>query len=276
MSLYLSKKTILLLAQAWRGTLRDLRNFAILNEIDWDQVDYERDRTSSSVESYAEAVVSIVLEQDKLTAYLDEIGHGQVSALLDNINNDLEEQNYNLWDMDDGWAFIKLIKKENTKKKESKSDIEEKPQNETGTNSDIKQWDVFISHATEDKQIATPLVGKLKEFDLNVWYDKDVLRWGDSLMESINNGLKKSIFGIVIFSKTFFKKRWTMTELKALVALANATGEKKILPLLYEISHKELTDQYPILSDIVARSWDEGLENLASEVKELIDEKKRG
>ncbi len=138
-----------------------------------------------------------------------------------------------------------------------------------------KKWDVFISHASEDKiAVAEPLAAKLNNMGLKVWYDQYILRWGDSLMESINRGLKESLFGIVILSKTFFKKRWTQTELQALMSLANSTGEKKILPLLYEISHKEITNEYPILSDIVSRSWDDGLEKLAYEVKELVMEKK--
>lgn len=155
-------------------------------------------------------------------------------------------------------------------KPEAKPTLEAKPEHIP----DNKQWDIFISHATEDKKIASPLANKLQKLGLKVWYDQDVLKWGDSLMDSINSGLKNSLYGIVIFSKTFFKKNWTLTELKTLVSLANATGEKKILPLLYEISHNEISEKYPILSDIVARSWDEGLDSLANEIKKLVESKK--
>jgi len=364
----LSKRTILLLAQAWNGSLRDLRNFGVMNNIDWGRVVEEKDPTSNSVEAYAEALVTSALAEEKLTVYLDEIGHKTVTKLLEDINNDLEKIGYNLWDTDEGWAFVELATKsthdqiitkinitptqgyagdsivleawaskpdtaihldvvdENGKRRIntgqvvfdkpfkhvltlSKHDFEpgtysavfyttDIKENKTGTfeflgstskqvakpkqedeklSKTIKQekkWDVFISHATEDKTVATPLAEKLREVGLNVWYDQYVLRWGDSLMDSINTGLKDSIFGIVILSKTFFKKQWTKTELKGLMALANDTGEKKILPLLYKITHKEITDQYPILADIVARSWGDGLDKLAKEVKEMVDEKK--
>lgn len=142
-------------------------------------------------------------------------------------------------------------------------------------NNILKKWDVFISHAHQDKTIAEPFVKKLKELNVKVWYDKDVLRWGDSLMDSINKGLKDSFYGVVILSKTFFKKHWTKTELRALLSLSNATGERKILPLFYKITHEEIVDKYPILADIVGRSWDDGLDTLAQEIKELVDEKRK-
>ena len=138
-----------------------------------------------------------------------------------------------------------------------------------------KKYDVFISHASEDKKrIVTPLVDKLKQRNIETWYDQSELKWGDSLVNSINSGLKNSLYGIVIFSNAFFKKAWPKTELHALVSLTNTTGEKKILPLLYGITHKKLVKNYPILADIVARSWKDGLDNLADEVKAIINEKK--
>ena len=138
-----------------------------------------------------------------------------------------------------------------------------------------KKWDVFISYASQDKKIARSFVKELEKLDVKVWYDKDILKWGDSLMDSINTGLKNSIFGVVILSKTFFKKQWPMTELNALFSLKNSTGEKKILPLFYKISHADIVKQYPIFADIVGHSYDEGLEKLAKDLKKLIDEKRK-
>lgn len=138
------------------------------------------------------------------------------------------------------------------------------------------KWDVFISHASEDKNdVANPLAAKLNEIGLTVWYDQFTLKWGDSLMDSINNGLKNSLFGVVILSQSFFGKKWPETELKALFSLATTSGEKKILPLRYRISHDEVVKYSPLLSDTISRSWDEGLDNLAKEVKELVEEKRK-
>ncbi|MCK5039521.1 MAG: toll/interleukin-1 receptor domain-containing protein [Candidatus Aenigmarchaeota archaeon] len=68
-------------------------------------------------------------------------------------------------------------------------------------------WDVFICHASEDKgSIAKPLADKLKDNDLEVWYDEFTLKLGDKLRRSIDNGLKESKYGIVILSESFFTK----------------------------------------------------------------------
>lgn len=85
---------------------------------------------------------------------------------------------------------------------------------ETGT----KKWDVFICHASEDKeQVLEPLAEALRTKGLKVWYDRWVLTIGDSLRRSIDEGLKESRFGVVVLSPAFFVKNWPQWELDGLV-----------------------------------------------------------
>ena len=138
-----------------------------------------------------------------------------------------------------------------------------------------KKWDVFICHASEDKKsVAKPLVDKLKEEGVDVWYDEFELDWGSHLMQSINYGLKKSLFGIVILSKSFFKKEWAQRELAGLHSLSIANKENKILPLLYQITHDELINYSPLLSDIVYKQWSEGVQTITQSVKRLVNKRK--
>lgn len=86
-----------------------------------------------------------------------------------------------------------------------------------------KKWDVFISHAREDKTaVAMPLKAALVQQGLRVWVDEHELTVGDALIEKINDGLKNSRFGVVILSKTFFEKFWTNTELQGFMAKQHA------------------------------------------------------
>ena len=72
-----------------------------------------------------------------------------------------------------------------------------------------KQYDVFISHASEDKKdIAVPLYNELSARGMRVWFDEATLQPGDSLTAKINDGLRNSRFGVVILSKMFFEKDW--------------------------------------------------------------------
>lgn len=70
---------------------------------------------------------------------------------------------------------------------------------------DARTFDVFISHASEDKaDVVRPLAEALKAGGLSVWYDEFELRIGDSLRRKIDRGLAGSRFGIVVLSKAFF------------------------------------------------------------------------
>jgi hypothetical protein len=90
---------------------------------------------------------------------------------------------------------------------------------EDTTTQPSKYWDLFISHASEDKEeVALPLANTLKTAGLRVWLDKQELRVGDSLREKIDEGLAKSHFGVVILSNSFLDKRWPRNELNGLMA----------------------------------------------------------
>ena len=81
-----------------------------------------------------------------------------------------------------------------------------------------REYDVFISHASEDKDaVVRPLAHALSDGGLRVWYDEFELRIGDSLRRKIDLGLAKSRFGVVVFSRSFFGKGWTNYELDGLV-----------------------------------------------------------
>jgi hypothetical protein len=100
---------------------------------------------------------------------------------------------------------------------------EEKP--EVSTESDSKEFDVFISHASEDKEeVVRPLAEALRNGGLVVWYDEFELKIGDSLRRKIDSGLAHSRFGVVVLSKSFFEKGWTNYELDGLVT-RSVSGE---------------------------------------------------
>ena len=63
-------------------------------------------------------------------------------------------------------------------------------------------WDVFISHASEDKRVFVhSLAEELRRGGLKVWYDDFSLSAGDSLRESIDRGIAASYIGIVVLSE---------------------------------------------------------------------------
>ena len=118
---------------------------------------------------------------------------------------------------------------------------------------DIEHWDVFISHATDDKPYVEPLVKALTDAGVSVWYDKEVLEWGDRLRPKINEGLIKSEYAIAVLSKAYLAKRkWTEHELDSLFA-REELGQIIILPIWHGVVRKDLLEYDPSLADRLAK-----------------------
>jgi len=135
----------------------------------------------------------------------------------------------------------------------------------------VKRWDIFISHASEDKEeIAHALAEALQKRGFAVWYDKFSLKLGDSLRESIDQGLAESRFGVVILSKHFFAKRWPNKELNGLTAI-EINGEKLILPVWHRITHDEVLKFSPTLADRKAVRTEKGLDAVVEAIAAVVD-----
>lgn len=89
---------------------------------------------------------------------------------------------------------------------ELKPNIKEPSPKISLNNEKIMEWDLFISHASEDKEkIARPLAEALRKEGFKVWYDEFTLKIGDSLRRSIDYGLANSRYGLVILSPNFLR-----------------------------------------------------------------------
>jgi len=131
--------------------------------------------------------------------------------------------------------------------------------------------DVFISHASEDKDgFVRPLANALIAVGLNVWFDEMTLRIGDSLRQKIDQGLANSRVGLVVLSQAFIRKGWTNYELDGIVT-RTISGEQVLLPIWHNITKQEVMDFSPSLADKVARSTaTHTIAEIASEIAELL------
>lgn len=138
-------------------------------------------------------------------------------------------------------------------------------------NAPSREYDVFISHASEDKEaVVRPLAHALRDGGLVVWYDEFELRIGDSLRRKIDLGLAKSRFGVVVLSRTFLGKGWPNYELDGLVT-RSVSGEQVLLPIWHEITKQEVINYSPSLADKVARSTaTQTIDEIAAEIIELV------
>ncbi len=131
-------------------------------------------------------------------------------------------------------------------------------------------FDVFISHASEDKAtFVTPLANALKKHGLKVWFDKFSLKVGDSLHRSIEKGLARSRYGVVVFSPKFLAKNWPMAELDGLFE-REMEGNKVILPVWHKVSSARMKKALPILAGKYALRSSDGIESVARSLVETI------
>lgn len=126
---------------------------------------------------------------------------------------------------------------------------------------------VFICHASEDKQnVARPLAQTLQAQGLDVWYDEFTLTIGDSLGRTIDAGLAKCDYGIVILSRNFFGKKWPARELDGLVAKEVGEGRKVILPIWHDVDEEAVRRFSPTLAAKVAADTSCGLDSLSNAI----------
>lgn len=142
-----------------------------------------------------------------------------------------------------------------------------------GDNEDqnLSEYDVFVSHAWEDKDdFVDEFVDELRTHGIKVWYDTSEIKWGDSMRKRIDDGLRKSRFGIVVLSPNYIRegKYWTKAELDGLFQLDSISG-KVLLPIWHNLTKKEVMDYSPIIASKLAM-------NTASMTpKEIADELKK-
>ena len=133
------------------------------------------------------------------------------------------------------------------------------------------EYDVFLSHASEDKDdVARPLALRLQEQGLRVWYDEFELRIGDNLVAKLNAGINASRFGILVLSKAFFAKQWTIHELNMLERLW-VTENRLLFPIWHNITVMELGAYRTWLANIIGLTTDSyTIEEIAAEIHRVI------
>lgn len=137
------------------------------------------------------------------------------------------------------------------------------------------RYDVFISYAHEDDEIASPLVRALRDLGLNPWYDRSEMKIGDDLPTKLARGISLTNVSAVILSHAFFKSSWTKFELNGLLT-RRAAGEQVALPIWHGITHDELLAYNPPLAGIVALNTARASpQEIAKEIHSVVVESRR-
>lgn len=139
----------------------------------------------------------------------------------------------------------------------------------------MNEWDVFISHASEDKEkVAAPLADRLREAGMRVWLDEHELLLGDSLRRKIDEGLANSKWGIVVLSPHFFQKEWPQSELDALLS-REMQGQRVLLPVWHDITAEAICKYSPLIAARLAVKTENGLDAVVAAILKAVQRGRR-
>jgi len=128
-----------------------------------------------------------------------------------------------------------------------------------------KMYDVFISHASEDKNsIARPIYDECQSKGLVAFLDEEEVSWGDSLTEILNHALGKSKLFLAVLSANSIDKKWPLREINTALA-RQIEGKQKFLPLLVGSPGME---SLGLTSDLFYITWENNPTEIADKLVE--------
>lgn len=98
----------------------------------------------------------------------------------------------------------------------------------------MSRFDLFLSHASEDKPKVRELARDLRTLGFAVWLDEEQVRPGDSIVEQIIRGLERSRFLGVCVSGNLRRSRWVRAEYSPILQRELRSGRRSLLPLIID------------------------------------------
>jgi hypothetical protein len=106
-----------------------------------------------------------------------------------------------------------------------------------------REHDIFLSHASVDREPAQILLHALKKLGVDVWIDEFSLKYGRSFVRAIDRGIALSRIGVVLVTPTVITGRpWVEKEFSALLA-----DKETVIPILHGVTNAELRRYSPLL-----------------------------
>jgi len=114
-------------------------------------------------------------------------------------------------------------------------------------------FDFCISYKRRDSEsFVAKLTAELKVRQYDVWLDNQEILPGESILASIENGMKSSIDAVVVLSRNYFDG-WSEYERRAIFGLM--TSKKlRIVPIWYQLDFSDIQCSAPMFADIKAIS----------------------
>ena len=124
---------------------------------------------------------------------------------------------------------------------------------------------VFISYSYRDKAIAHRIAEDLSTRDIPVWIDEREIKIGESIVQKIDEGLKKASYVLALLSEHSIASHWVQKELSLAYSTEREGAQSLIIPVLIE---KLSPSQIPIFLRSI--KWIDLSTNYKSGIEDLI------
>ncbi len=130
-----------------------------------------------------------------------------------------------------------------------------------------EDFDVFISHASEDKAgIARPVYEACERFGIKAFLDEEHIAWGKSFTEKINTALGAARTVLAVVTQNSVTKEWPLAEINSALAF-EVSGEKSVVVLL--VGKPDLS-RLPLIKTKKYLVWNGDADHVARELKQSI------
>ena len=93
------------------------------------------------------------------------------------------------------------------------------------------RYDVFLSHSSKDKIVVRTIAKRLRDDGLKVWFDEWILKPGDHIQATIEDGLEHSRVLVLCMSANAFGSDWTQLEAGTFRFLDPLNKDRRFIPL---------------------------------------------
>ncbi|SDG15723.1 toll/interleukin-1 receptor domain-containing protein [Chitinophaga filiformis] len=132
----------------------------------------------------------------------------------------------------------------------------------------IFKYKVFLSYSSKDKEIAEAIFKELQKEEVKTWFDIIEVKYGDSILDRLNEGLAQSDLGVLCFSKNFLAANWPKREMNYFLHERMSSNKINFLILNLDL---DLSDFPPLFRDYkhINLNQENWLEELINRIREL-------
>jgi hypothetical protein len=143
-------------------------------------------------------------------------------------------------------------------------------------NASEPKYDVFISYAHQDLPFVDALVRHLKDQRISVWFDRGMLRLGDSFSNSVQEALEHSKYFLLVISPSYLKSAWGNFEMGVALSRSASPRNGRIISLVMGDVDRAALPPLIVHTDQIVIGEKVSFDKLAEDLTTMIGQGGRG